>query len=151
MTTREFAAFCARMGLDPMKQLGRVEGAEAPKRSKYGARKCIVGGLEFDSQAEAKAWLVLLDMNARGDISDLIRQPRYLLQEAFRDESGKKHRRIEYVADFQFHRRQPNTIAYQVAVDVKGFSTPVFLLKQKLFAVKYPHIRLEVWKTGRPV
>ena len=39
MTTREFAAVCARMGLDPMKQLGRAEGVEAPKVPKSPMNK----------------------------------------------------------------------------------------------------------------
>lgn len=49
------------------------------KRSKYGAEKVTVAGLDFDSKREANRWLVLKDAERRGVITDLRRQVKYVL------------------------------------------------------------------------
>lgn len=120
------------------------------KPHKYGARRKEVDGITFASTAEANAYIQLKALQAAGQISDLELQPRYLLQEAFRDQQGKWHRKIECVWDFRFLECRPEHMPDRtVCVDVKGVSTPIFALKRKLFVAKYPHIRLDVWKTGR--
>ena len=41
------------------------------KRSKYGNRKVTIEGINFDSEREAKRYLILKDYQNKGDISDL--------------------------------------------------------------------------------
>ena len=151
MTTRDFAAMCQRMGLDPMKQLGRVEGAEAPKRNKFWARTKEICGIKFASTSEAQTYLVLKGMQDRGEIAELELQPHFVLQEAFTDEQGKRHREIGYTGDFRCLRLYPERLRMQdTVIECKGYETEPWRIRRKLFAKRYPHIRLEVWKNGRP-
>lgn len=150
ISTREFADLCRNMGLDPMAELRKVEGVSdqpTERRSKYGAKRKVVDGIEFDSTREANVYVQLKAQQMAGKIAHLELQPEFLLQEAFRDSQGKKHRQVRYRADFEFFRIRPDHMTDQrVVVDVKGFATPVFRLKEKLFRAKYPHISLEVWR-----
>lgn len=130
-------------GLEPQSKI--LRGEEAPKRHKYGARKKEVDGITFDSTAEANRYVILKEQLAYGAIHDLSLQPRYLLQEAFRDEQGKWNRKIEFVGDFRYF----TPLGTEVCEDVKGLFLPVFALKRKLFAAKYPHVRLDIISTRK--
>lgn len=99
--------------------------------SKYKAEKTVVNGEKFDSKAEAARYMELLTMAAAGQIMDLERQPRFLLQDQFILRM-KKYRPVEYVADFKY-RDQYKT----VVEDVKGMPTAEYKLKRKLLLAKY--------------
>lgn len=104
---------------------------KASKRSKYGAKKMVVQGLTFDSKKEADRWLVLRDLERKGDIGGLQRQVRYDLQG--RDGpilTDKKTKTRAYVADFQYVDWRLNGAV--VIEDVKGFETPEFKLKRSI-------------------
>lgn len=103
-------------------------------RSKYGNKKVEVDGHVFDSKAEAKYYEHLKWLEAAKQILFFKIQPRYLLQEGF-EKGGEKHRKIEYVADFEVHKPDGSI----EVVDVKGAITQVFAIKRKLFEKKYPH------------
>jgi hypothetical protein len=114
--------------------LGNGKLNEGEKVSKYNARKTVIDGIEFDSQAEGKYYLNLLNQKREGVIKDFTLQPRFTLQEAF-EKNGKKYRKIEYVADFEVvHLDEDIEI-----IDVKGFETPDFKIKRKLFEKRYPY------------
>lgn len=114
-------------------------------RSKYGNRKVEIDGHNFDSRAEARYYAELNLREKAGEILFFRLQPRYLLQEAF-EKNKKKHRKIEYVADFEIHHKDGSI----EVVDVKGHKTEVFKIKQKLFNKKFPHkLTLVQWKAGR--
>jgi hypothetical protein len=102
--------------------------------SKYGSQKVEAEGMVFDSKIEYRYYQQLKWLEANKQILFFRLQPRYLLQEAF-EKNGKKYRRIDYLADFEIH----NLDGSIDVVDVKGFCTPVFELKRKLFEHKYPH------------
>jgi len=53
--------------------------AVGQKRSKYGNKKTVVGGIKFDSQKEAKRWNELLMLQQAREIAGLMRQFRYPL------------------------------------------------------------------------
>jgi hypothetical protein len=108
--------------------------------SKYHAQKTIVDGIKFDSAAESRAYSKLRWAELLGIISDLELQPRYVLQEGF-SASGKRVRAITYRGDFRFIREGKT-----VVVEVKGFETEAWKIREKLFRAKYPDIVLEVWK-----
>jgi hypothetical protein len=67
-----------------------LEGAEGPKRSKYGNRKVVVDGMKFDSQKEADYYMgVLLPIWKAGELKLLARQVPFDLPGG-----------IRYIADF---------------------------------------------------
>lgn len=107
--------------------------------AKYGNKKCTVGALTFDSQAEANRYAELRLMEVAGIISGLRCQPSYDLQAAFTDGTGTRHRSIRYVGDFAYMEK-----GCEVVEDVKGHRTEVFKLKEKLFRFRYPHINFRI-------
>ncbi len=114
------------------------------KKPKYGNRKVELDGLTFDSVAESKYYQQLKWLETNKQINFFRCQPRYRLQDGF-EKDGKKHRPIDYIADFEIHHLDGSI---QV-VDVKGALTDVFRLKQKMFEKKYPHkLTLVKYKNG---
>ena len=55
------------------------------KRSKYGNRKVTIEGINFDSEREAKRYLILKDYQNKGDISGLKMQVVYELIPAIKE------------------------------------------------------------------
>lgn len=114
------------------------------RKSKYGNRKVELDGHVFDSVAESKYYQQLKWLEANKQINFFRCQPRYRLQDGF-EKAGKKHRPIDYIADFEIHHIDGSI----EVVDVKGALTDVFRLKQKLFEKKYPHnLKLVKYKNG---
>jgi len=105
--------------------------------SKYKSKKIAVDGITFDSQLEAEYYQQLKWEKQLGEIKDFSLQPKYLLQEAF-EKDGKKHRKIEYFADFEIE----NIDGTATVIDVKGFETTDFKLKKKMFDNRYRHLKL---------
>jgi len=115
------------------------------RRSKYGNKKVELDGIVFDSVAESKYYQQLKWLHANKQILFYRLQPRYRLQDGF-EKDGKKHRAIDYIADFEIHHKDGSI----EVVDVKGALTDVFRLKQKLFEKKYPHkLTLVKYVNGR--
>lgn len=115
--------------------LAEYRKIKKPKRkSKYGNRKVELDGIVFDSVAESKYYQQLKWLESNKQILFFRIQPRYRLQDGF-EKDGKKHRAIDYIADFEIHRIDGSI----EVVDVKGALTEVFKIKQKLFEMKYPH------------
>lgn len=103
------------------------------KANKYSAKKIEYDNIIFHSKGEMKRYSELKILEKKGLIKDLILQPRFLLQESFVYE-GKKYRKIEYVADFQYYDNAINKI---VVEDFKGFKTKEYNIKKKMFLYKY--------------
>ena len=100
----------------------------APKKpAKYRNTKCEHNGIKFDSKREMARWHELVQMQARGEISDLrLQVPFQLAGPAV--VAGKKRRAREYVADFVYV-----TAAGEIVVeDVKGMLTPMYQFKRHL-------------------
>lgn len=101
-----------------------------PSRNKYLNQKTVIGGVTFDSKAEAARWLVLSAMQQDGQIADLRRQvvftlvPSVKLLGAIRASPA-----LRYTADFTY------TVAAtgeRVVEDKKGMRTAVYRLKRHL-------------------
>lgn len=101
--------------------------------SKYRAKKTVVDGIKFDSKREAERYCELKLLEKAKKIRNLELQPRFLLQDKFKDKTGTTHRKIEYVADFLYIDKDGKAIVE----DVKGVLTDVYKLKKKLFLKKY--------------
>ena len=89
--------------------------------------------LLFDSKKEMEYYFLLKELENKGVIHNLVLQPVYTLIKAFVDNTGKKQRRMEYIADFEYTNSNEETIT----VDVKGFVTSDAKLKRKLFLLVY--------------
>lgn len=115
------------------------------KKSKYNNIKTEVDGIKFDSRKEADYYYQLKLLKRAGEIRDFGLQPRYELQPTF-EKDGTTHRSITYVADFVVVNNDGTTDV----IDVKGFETQIFKIKQKLFEYKYPDKKLKVvkWKAA---
>lgn len=101
--------------------------------SKYNAKKANVDGHKFDSKREAERYRELKLLERGKEIRNLVLQPRFLLQDKFKDRTGKTHRKIEYVADFLYINKDGKAIVE----DVKGVLTDVYKIKKKMFLKKY--------------
>jgi hypothetical protein len=113
------------------RQLAERNGGQ-PKH-KYNARRKTVDGITFASCREAERYIELKACEQAGLISGLTLQPEYVLQAA---QNGM--RAIKYRADFKYSSSE-GTLCIE---DVKGFRTPVYQLKAKLFRAKFPDIDL---------
>jgi hypothetical protein len=96
--------------------------------NKYRAKKIEVDGLTFDSQKEAARWFDLLSLQRAKLITDLQRQVRFDLHGQHMPLVSDKGRRLSYVADFVYRRRD----GVQVIEDAKGFKTPEYKLKKAI-------------------
>lgn len=97
--------------------------------SKYGNRKTTVYGIQFDSKREAQRFLVLRDMEKRGEISDLQLQVPYEIIPAVKI-GGKRQRAIKYIADFVYTKDGETVVE-----DSKGYRTREYGLKRRLMKV----------------
>lgn len=103
-------------------------------RTKYNAKVTYVDGIRFASKLEANRYVELKLLLRAGQITDLILQPSFMLQEGFRDRYGKKQRAIKYVADFQYMEGNE-----EVVEDTKGYKdNAVWKIKKKMFLKLYP-------------
>ena len=87
--------------------------------TKYRAIKTEIDGIKFDSKAEAEYYAQLLSLQKSGAIRDIELQPRIVLTAS----------KILYKPDFKL-TYPDGRVEY---VDVKGFSTPVFNIKKRLW------------------
>lgn len=102
--------------------------------NKFKNKKVLLDGYTFDSKKEARRYVKLKELQGRGEISDLELQTRFTLQDKY-VKNGKKIKAIEYVADFVYKDSEGN----QIVEDCKGFRTPIYKLKKKIFEYRYPH------------
>lgn len=100
-----------------------------PKKSKYKNKK--TNG--YDSTREARRAHQLKLMEKQGLISNLREQVPFELIKSFKDSSGKTERGVKIIVDFVYQEN-----GFDVADDSKGFRTKDYILKRKMFKVKYP-------------
>lgn len=103
--------------------------AYKPKRNKYGNQKREYNGIAFDSVAEMKRYIVLSDMEKKGEITNLRRQVPFELFPGFTI-NGHKQRAIKYVADFVYYDKT----GVRHVEDVKGVETKEYIIKRKIMA-----------------
>lgn len=108
------------------------------KKSKYGANKCEIDGIKFDSRKEANRYQQLKQLEKAGTISDLQLQVPFVLQDSFVF-NGKKIQAIKYIADFTYWENGELVIE-----DTKGVRTDVYNIKKKMFMYRYKKYIKEV-------
>lgn len=95
------------------------------RRSKYGAETTIVEGRGFHSKREAARYQELRLLEQAGAITELVCQVRFRLTA-----HGKSI--CSFVADFVYYEG-----GQMVIEDAKGYRTPTYRLKKKLFEAEY--------------
>lgn len=122
------------------------------RRVKYGNKKVVIDGIEFDSQKEANRYCELKLLQRAGQIEDLELQKVFELipaqYETF-ERHGKKGQRLKdgkrcieqsctYKADFAYKQN-----GRLIVEDVKGYRDPAsagyakFIIKRKLLLWRY--------------
>jgi hypothetical protein len=104
--------------------------------NKYKNKKVVYKDMKFDSKKEYLRYLVLEDMQRKGEISGLQTQVPFVLVPPFQL-NGIKYKGTKYVCDFMYRDTKTNR---QVVEDVKGSKetlTQVYLIKKKLFLYNY--------------
>lgn len=94
---------------------------------KYGNRKIIRDGIEFDSIKECQRYCELKLMQRAGLISNLQTQVSFELIPAQRIDGKVVERAVNYIADFVYKQD-----GQKVVEDTKGFRTKDYILKRKL-------------------
>ena len=117
------------------------------KRSKYGNRKVAIEGINFDSEREAKRYLILKEYQNKGDISDLKLQVVYELIPAIKElktvvlktktiqKDVTIQQAITYRCDFTYVKDE-KLIVEDVKISPKMLP-PEYKLKKKL--LRYVH------------
>lgn len=107
------------------------------RRNKFGAHSVVYKGRRYASQAEADHAATLRMLRHAADsherVTIIVCQPTLILQ----DEP-----RITYRPDFKVTFADGRTEYHEV----KGFETPEWKLKEKLFRARYPDLILKVIK-----
>ncbi len=89
-------------------------------KSKYGNKTVVYDGMRFHSIGEKDRWVILKLLEKTGEIKDLRRQVKYILE--------VDNKKIEsYIADFTYYDMSGNF----VAEDFKGARTSDFKRKKK--------------------
>ena len=102
-------------------------------KNKYGAKKVMIDGIQFDSRKEANRYCELKLLERCGAITDLELQKEFELIPAQRIDGKVVERAVKYKADFVY--KENGKI---IVEDVKGYRDPSsagyakFVLKRKL-------------------
>lgn len=92
-------------------------------RHKFKATRTEIDGIKFDSKAEAKRYKELLLLKEKGEVLFFLRQVPFFLPGG-----------VKYVLDFLVFWAN-GEITFE---DVKGFKTPLYILKKKQVESLYP-------------
>jgi hypothetical protein len=117
------------------------------KRDKFRVDRTIKGkkkrtflGIEFASEMEMKFYRdYLIPLKEKGEIKEIILQPKYVLQGGF-TKNGRKFLPIIYIGDYEVVFSDEKRITY----DVKGLPTPEAKLKRKIFEKVFPE-KVLIW------
>ena len=108
-------------------------------RNKYGAKRTVVDGFKFDSQAEAYRYQQLVLMQRGGVIRELEVHPPFPLEIngkplLLRSKGFPGGRKARYEADFRYFDVSKGDY---VVEDVKGADTPISQLKRAIVEAQY--------------
>lgn len=136
-----------------------TEKSEVKKMGKIKHKITIVDGIKFHSKMESEYYEYLKELKAQGIVKDFKLQPEFILQDKFivvdgviyegsHEDFNKLKRKtkvptvqaIKYISDFEVEYANGEIRI----VDTKGQETADFKIKKKMFAYKYPHLKLDV-------
>lgn len=110
---------------------------------RYSHNQVCLDGYLFDSEQEADYYKILKDKLDKHEISDLKVHPEFILIPPF-TYFGKQIKATVYTPDFSYSKpvEKGGSLYITEAIEVKGFPTPDFEIRAKLFKSKYPMISL---------
>ena len=94
---------------------------------KFNNKKVSFRGRTFDSIHERDRWIILTDMEKRGEIKSLKRQVAFQLIPSQKIEGKTVERPVKYIADFVYERNGETIVE-----DAKGCRTKDYIIKRKL-------------------
>lgn len=109
-------------------------------RQKYGNKKAICNGIQFDSRKERDRYRKLALLEQAGEISDLRLQVPFELIPAIYEQQEVQlktktkivskciQKPVRYIADFVYHDKDGN----EIVEDAKGMRTKEYVLKKKM-------------------
>ena len=104
------------------------------QKNKYNAKKVEVDGIVFSSKAESFYYEHLQKLKKTGVVEDFEMQKVFTLLDRFaHPQTGRIVRAVTYRADFEVYY----TDGRVEVVDIKGFMTPEFRIKAKMFMFRY--------------
>lgn len=130
----------------------RITAAEArdvmnghKPKNKFNAKSVVLDGYRFDSQREAKHYLVLKDRQRKGEISNLTVHPKFDLTIdgrplLIRSKGYPNGRKATCKWDFGFFDNVAQGQRYQ---DVKGVPTEAYRLRRAVFEALYWPAKVE--------
>lgn len=95
--------------------------------AKYGNRKIVRDGIEFDSIKECQRYCELKLMQRAGVISDLKLQVPFELIPTQRIDGKVVEQAVKYIADFVYKQD-----GQTVVEDTKGYKTDKYIMKRKM-------------------
>ena len=103
------------------------------KKNKFNAKSIVIDGHKFPSLKEAQRYKELKLLVKAGKIKNLELQPEFEIipKQKYR---GKNLREAKYTADFKYYDVDSNE---WVIEEVKGMPTVDYVLRKKLFILKY--------------
>lgn len=103
------------------------------KKNKFNAKSIVVDGHKFPSIKEAQRYQELKLLKKAGKIKNLELQPEFEIipKQKYR---GKTLRKAKYTPDFKYYNVDDNE---WVIEEVKGMPTVDYVLRKKLFILKY--------------
>ena len=104
----------------------RAMMASGEKRNKLGNVPTVVDGIRFHSAKESRVWSQLVLREKAGEITDLDRQVKHLLEGRDGPILTEKGNQYAYIADFRYFDRE---IGRYIVEDVKGHATDLSLIK----------------------
>lgn len=111
----------------------QTRAAQKPVKMKYGNKRVIIDGIQFDSKKEADHYSKLKLLEKAGKITGLSLQVKYPF-------IHNEVKIASYIADFTWYDEQGKFIV----CDVKGFRTAIYRLKKKMMKAYYGFDILEV-------
>ena len=112
---------------------------------KYNHNQVCVDNILFDSEQEADYYRILKAKQDKGEILDLKAHPEFVLIPPFVYES-KQIKATVYTPDFTYKEAETNKT---IAVEVKGYPTPDYELRVKLFKANFPLVHLIVMQYSK--
>lgn len=135
---------------------------------KIAHKKTVIDGIKFDSKMESDYYVYLKEEKKKGNVKDFKLQPKFILQPKHfvlhgemvteddkdyeeknklrqkynktQDEKNKVNivQAIKYISDFEVTYKDGS----KLIIDVKGVKTADFKIKEKMFAFRYPSLKL---------
>lgn len=109
-------------------------------RNKFNNTKTVYNGIKYDSKREAAKAAELDMLKQGGEVLEWLPHPKYIILPRWRDKGGKVARASYYIPDFWVKYSDGS----EVVIDIKGFQTPEFKLKAKMWRYRYRETNLEL-------